>query len=491
MLQLSDLSQDRVPVFEALRRYVDKGTVPFHVPGHKQGRGIPQGFAEYVGHELFKLDITEFDETDDLHAPHGAIRDAQRLLAELYGAEQSFFMTNGTSGAIYAMILAVCGPGEKILVPRNAHRSVVGGLIMSGASPCYMEPPVDTRVGMALALTPEIVEQAIIDHPEAKAVLVMHPTYYGVTGGILEITEVVHRHGLPLLVDEAHGPHLRFSDRLPVSAVTAGADIVAQSAHKILGVMTQASWVHARSERISMGRLRAMLRLVQSTSPSYILMSSLDWGRHQMAQRGTALIERAIELAEQARERINRIPGLYCFGSEILGRPGVVGYDPTKLTVTVTQAGLHGQEAETLLNERYGVQVEMSDWWNVLAMITPGDGQREVDALVHALERLVADYSDLALREGLSLRLPAIPRQVLTPREAFFANARFVALEQAVGRVSSEIIAPYPPGIPILAPGEEITQEIVHFVRSAKEKGYHFQGPEDDSLTSLKVVHYD
>jgi arginine decarboxylase len=480
----------KMPLVEALLHYVNEGVIPFHTPGHKQGKGIHNGFFKFVGRNALAVDLALIPELDDLHEPHGAIKEAQEMAADLYGADHSFFVINGTTGGIYAMILTICGPGDKIIVPRNAHRSIIGGIILCGGIPIFVEPAVDNELALTMGITYEAVVQSLQQHPDAKGVLLINPTYYGVATYLKDIVDLVHEYGIPVIVDEAHGPHLHFSEDLPISALAAGADICAQSTHKILGAMTQCSMVHAREGRINVRRLKAMLQLVQTTSPNYLLMASLDATRSQMALEGRELIARTIAIAQDIRTRINQIPGLYCFGEEKIGQPGVHSMDPTKVTVTVKGIGLSGSEVEYLLRHKYKIQVELSDLYNVLFIISLGDGQAEADALVHAFADLTNKYAkpkemiDIPIIKGL----PHPPEQIMSPRQALFAETKTVPFKEATGMVCAEIVTFYPPGIPMLCPGEQITPDIIEYCEILQAAGLHISGPEDPALQTIKVV---
>lgn len=486
------LRQTDTPLLAAMQHYVKEEVIPFHTPGHKQGKGMHIALEKLIGKSALALDLALMEELDDFHEPHGCIKDAQDLTAQLYGADHSFFVINGTTGGIYAMILAVAGPGEKIIVPRNAHRSIIGGIILSGAIPIFIQPEVDNELGLAMGVTPEVVEAAVLEHPDAKGVLVINPTYYGVATDLERIVSLVHRNNMIVLVDEAHGPHLRFSRRLPIQALDAGADICAQSSHKIIGALTQCSLVHCREGRVRVPHLKAMLQLTQSTSPNYIMLASLDVARMQMALEGPQLIEKAIDLANWTREEINKIPGLYCFGSEKVGEPGVFDLDPTKITVTVKGLGLTGGEAERILRHEYKIQAELSDLYNILFLITLGDGEYEVNALVTALKDMAQNHAkpyDFSLVEKcIKAPYPTAPQGVLSPRDALFGNTCMVDFTHSVGMVCAEIITFYPPGIPLLCPGERITQEIIDYCQLLQQGGMHVSGPEDYTLKTIKVV---
>ncbi len=487
------LKQSDTPLLSAMRRYVEAGVTPFHTPGHKQGKGMHPLLEELIGRPALELDLALMEEMDDFFEPYGCIKEAQELAAALYGADHSFFVINGTTGGIYAMILATVGPGETIIVPRNAHRSIIGGIILSGAKPVFIQPEVDRQLGLALGVTQETVAAALAAHPEAKAVLLINPTYYGVATDLAAVIELVHEQGMVALVDEAHGPHLAFSERLPLQALDAGADICAQSTHKIIGALTQSSLVHCREGRINVKKLKTMLQLVQSTSPNYLLLASLDVARMQMATQGRVLVERSIELAQWLRREINTIEGLYCFGAEKIGQPGFYSFDPTKVTVAVRGIGLSGAEAERILRQRYQMQVELSDADNILFLITLGDSESDVRALAEALRDLALSQSERRPQESEpslanEASLPPVPERVLSPRAALFAKTSSVPFEASAGAVCAEIITFYPPGIPVLCPGERISQEMIDYCRRLQADGMHISGAADKSLALIKVV---
>lgn len=482
------LNQNETPLFDALMEYVNRDTVPFHVPGHKKGQGVDKEFKEFIGENPFKIDVTVFKLVDSLHHPTGPIKEAQALAADAYGADATFFSIHGTSGAIQAMIMSVVGEGDTIIVPRNVHKSVTAGIILSGAIPVYMQPELDKKLGIANGVLPETVEETLRENPHAKAVLVINPTYYGVSTDLKRIAEIVHSYDIPLIVDEAHGPHLKFNDRLPMSALEAGADLCTQSTHKIIGAMTQGSLLHVRTKYVDVERVQAIMNLLQTTSPSYILMASLDTSRRQIALEGKELLDYAIDLAEETRERINKIPGFYCYGKELLGQPGVFAIDPTKICITCRDLGITGFDLDMILSNKYHIQMELSDLYNVLAVGSFGDTKENMDKLIKALEEISKEYMNKDTRKADFLDIPEIPKQVLIPREAFNGNKTSVLLEDSVGEVSGEFLMAYPPGIPVLCPGEVITEEIVQYVNDLKKTGLYVQGTEDPKVEYIKVV---
>ncbi len=482
------LEQNSAPLFEALWLYNSKGTAHLHTPGHCRGRGIPETLASFTGRAVYSLDLTELPGLDDLHNPGGVIAQAQALAAAAFGADHTFFLVNGTTAGIQALLLATVGEGAVIL-PRNMHRSVLGGLILSGANPVYMVPPVFPGFGFAASITPEQLKVALAEYPEARAVMMVHPNYYGVAGDLPALVSAVHEVDKPLLVDEAHGAHLRFHPALPPDALSAGADASVQSTHKLGGALTQASMLHLKGFRLDRERVAAALRYQQTTSPSYILMVSLDLARQQLALHGRPLLERTVELAEKTRRRLAAIKGLVVLGPEHAGKAGTCVFDPTRLVICVRGLGLSGYQVHEMLARRYQVQVEMADWHDIVALVSIGTAAGDCERLVQAMadiacrEARPAGVTDFAVPE-----MPVSYKKQIKPREAWFAPSCRVPLAEAKGRISSEMVAVYPPGIPVLCPGEEVTGEVYEYLSVVWQKGIPCQGPGDQTLATLKVV---
>ncbi|GFN21917.1 aminotransferase class I/II-fold pyridoxal phosphate-dependent enzyme [Thermanaeromonas sp. C210] len=480
------VDQTRTPIFTALKQYVNDGVLPFHVPGHKQGRALAE-LKEYVGEKVLAMDLTCMPDLDNICNPRSVIREAEELTAAAYGADYAFFLVNGTTSGIQAMILALCKPGDKIIIPRNAHRSALGGLILSGARPVYIEPEINSDYGISMGVTPERVEWALKEHPDAKAVFIISPNYYGTLPPLADIVKVAHRYDVPVLVDEAHGAHLKFHPALPLSSMEAGADLAAVSAHKLAGSLTQSSFLLAKGHRIDPKHLKAVLNISQTTSPSYILLASLDVARKQMALHGRELLDRTLEIAGWIRQELTRIEGLRVLGKEVIGLPGCSDLDPTKITVNVQELGLSGYEMENLLRQQYGIQVELSDLYNVLLLISIGDDWEMAGRLVEA-------FRDIARRRSpknvvrFCPPLPAIPRMLVSPREAFYSQTHSIELEYAEGEISAEAITAYPPGIPLICPGEIITREVIDYVNLLKKEHADLQGPEDPELKYIRVL---
>ncbi|WP_278833531.1 aminotransferase class I/II-fold pyridoxal phosphate-dependent enzyme [Mitsuokella multacida] len=479
----------RAPIAEAMKAYAADGARAYHTPGHKQGLGAHPLLKALVTEEGLREEVSLMEELDDLHEPTMCIKEAQEMAAALYGADQAFFMINGTTGAIHTMLMGALAPGDTVLVPRNAHRSVIGGIILAGARPVFLQPEIDERLGIAMGLTEEMVARAIALHPEAKALVCVYPTYYGVTYGLEAIAKLVHAHGMLLLVDEAHGPHLRFSDDLPPQAIDCGADMAAQSTHKILGAMTQASMLLTSGPRVSRERVREAASLLQSTSPNQLLLASLDIARLQMAEDGRETVGNAVRLAEKLRCAINEIDGLWSFGPEYTDYPGATGLDTTKITVQVTDLGLSGVEAESILRHEYKVQCELSDARNLLFILSYADGEEQADYLLEALQGLARDHRRATVAaSAVAAGLPAVPAQGMTPREAFFAPKGSVPFDEAEGRIAAEQVMFYPPGIPILCPGDIIDAASLHYIHAMQSLGLKVVGPRDALLTELQVV---
>lgn len=482
-------SQYETPLFSGLVAHAKKNPIQFHIPGHKKGNGMDPEFREFIGDNALSIDLINIAPLDDLHQPRGIIKQAQDLAAEAFGADHTFFSVQGTSGAIMTMIMAVCGPNDKIIVPRNVHKSIMSAIVFSGAIPVFIHPEIDENLGISHGITTDSVEKALEQHPDAKGVLVINPTYFGIAGDLKRIVQIAHSHHVPVLVDEAHGVHIHFHDALPLSAMQAGADMAATSVHKLGGSLTQSSILNVKEGLVSAKRVQAILSMLTTTSTSYLLLASLDVARRRLATEGKELIGKAIHLAESIRKRVNEIDHLYCVGSEILGSKATFDYDPTKLIISVKDLGLSGFEVEKWLRERYNIEVELSDLYNILCIITPGDTEYEANILVKALKELAEECEHQAENiKPLKVLLPDIPLLALSPREAFYAETEVIPFEESVGRVIAEFIMVYPPGIPIFIPGEIINRENLLYIQKNLEVGLPVQGPEDDEIKTIRVI---
>ncbi|VNJ14975.1 ornithine decarboxylase family protein [Streptococcus pneumoniae] len=481
---MKELDQNQAPIYEALVKLRKKRIVPFDVPGHKRGRGNPE-LVELLGEKCVGIDVNSMKPLDNLGHPISIIRDAEELAADAFGASQAFLMIGGTTSSVQTMILATCKAGDKIILPRNVHKSAINALVLCGAIPIYIEMSVDPKIGIALGLENDRVAQTIKDHPDAKAILINNPTYYGICSDLKGLTEMAHEAGMMVLVDEAHGAHLHFTDKFPISAMDAGADMAAVSMHKSGGSLTQSSLLLI-GEQMNPEYVRQIINLTQSTSASYLLMASLDISRRNLALRGKESFEKVIELSEYARREINAIGGYYAYSKELIDGVSVCDFDVTKLSVYTQGIGLTGIEVYDLLRDEYDIQIEFGDIGNILAYISIGDRIQDIERLVGAL----ADIKRLYSRDGKDLIAGEYiqPELVLSPQEAFYSERKSLTLDDSVGQVCGEFVMCYPPGIPILAPGERITREIVDYIQFAKERGCSLQGTEDPEVNHINVI---
>ena len=482
------MRQMKTPLFSGLLEHARKNPIQFHIPGHKKGMGMHPSFREFIGENALSIDLINIAPLDDLHHPKAIIKEAEELAAEAFGADHTFFSVQGTSGAIMAMIMAVCGPGDKIIVPRNVHKSILSAIIFAGAVPVFIHPVMDERLGISHGITEKAVQKALQAHPDARALLVINPTYFGIAGDLRSIVRLAHHHGIPVLVDEAHGVHIHFHEELPISAMQAGADMAATSVHKLGGSLTQTSVLNVREGLVDVERVKTVMSMLTTTSTSYILLASLDMARQHLSLNGRQMVERAMQLAEKARRMINDIPRIYCVGKEILGQAATYAMDPTKLLIHVHDLGITGWEVENWLRDKYNIEVEMSDLYNVLCFVTAGDTEESIQTLVDALRDLAVEFAHVQPEEKPSISLPKIPVLFSTPREAFYAESETVPLTESAGRVSTEFIMVYPPGIPIFLPGEVITEENIAYIQENIRVGLPVQGPEDETLKTIKVV---
>ncbi|WP_134685889.1 aminotransferase class I/II-fold pyridoxal phosphate-dependent enzyme [Brevibacillus migulae] len=482
------MRQAKTPLFSGLLEHAKRNPIQFHIPGHKKGMGMNPTFREFLGENALSIDLINIAPLDDLHHPKAMIKEAQELAAEAFGADHTFFSVQGTSGAIMAMIMATCNPGDKIIVPRNTHKSVMAAIIFAGAMPIFIHPVMDERLGISHGITPKAVEKALQQHPDASAVLVINPTYFGIAGDLRQIVRIAHNYEVPVLVDEAHGVHIHFHDEMPISAMQAGADMAATSVHKLGGSLTQSSILNVREGLVDVNRVKTVLSMLTTTSTSYILLASLDMARQHLALNGHQLAEQAIRLANRARDLINEIPRLYCVGPEILGQPATYAMDPTKVLIHVRDLGITGWEVENWLREKHRIEVEMSDLYNILCFVTAGDTEETIQALVGALRDLSVEFSHAQPEERPKISLPKIPVVSLSPRDAFYAETETIPLEESAGRIITEFLMVYPPGIPIFLPGEVITEDNIEYIQQNIRAGLPVQGPEDETLRTIKVV---
>jgi arginine decarboxylase len=480
------------PIIDALDAFSRADPILFCTPGHKQGRAIPPAMARLIGSQAYGMDLPDLPGFN-LFEPDGYVASAQVFAAQTFGADKTWFLVNGSTVGVMASILATCGPGDKIIVPRNVHCSAIAGLILSGAHPVFVAPEYDPQWDLVHCITPAAVAAALAQYPEIKAVLMVSPTYHGVGGDVGAIAQLAHQHNIPLLVDEAHGAHFGFHPDLPPTALSLGADLVVQSTHKTLCALTQASMLHQQGSITDARRVSAVLQMLQSSSPSNLLLASLEATCQQMWENGQALMAQTLALAHAARESISSIPGLSILSHPQTPTAGFCHLDITRLTIDVSGRGLDGFTADEICTKQFGVIAELPTLRHLTFILSLGNGQADLDRLVCALQSLSQDSSldngTIPSTLGWSADIfPAVECSPLSPRDAFFAPRTSVPIAQAAGHISAETLCPYPPGIPITLPGERITSEQVEFLQQIQASGGLIVGSADQSLQSVQVV---
>lgn len=477
-------TQEDTPIHQALEEQRINRLAHFDVPGHKGGRGNKE-LKRFLGDTCLQLDMNSMKPLDNLCHPVSVIKEAQALAAEAFGAEEAFFIVNGTTAAVQAMIMSVCKAGDKVIMPRNVHRSAINALVVCGAQPVYINPGINQSLGIPLGMSMEDVKKAMEEHPDAKAILVNNPTYYGICSDLRGIVELAHERGMYVLADEAHGTHFYFHENLPVSAMEAGADMAAVSMHKTGGSLTQSS-ILLTNHGINADYVRQIINLTQTTSGSYLLLSSLDIARKNLSLNGKEMFEKTMQFANYARNEINKLGGYYAFGEELIDKDAVYDFDTTKLSVHTRDIGLAGIEVYDLLRDEYGIQIEFGDIGNILAIISAGDRNIEIERLISALSEIKRLYGKT--KAGLFDHEYINPTIVMGPQQAFYGKKKMVPIEQSEGGICGEFVMCYPPGIPILAPGERITKDILAYIAYAKEKGCFMTGTQDMKIENINVV---
>ncbi len=475
--------QSRMPLMEALEKMRHGRLVPFDVPGHKHGKGNPQ-LTEFLGERCLSVDVNSMKPLDNLCHPTSVIKEAEELAAEAFGAAYAFFMVGGTTSAVQAMILASVQRGEEIILPRNVHQSVINALVLCGATPVYINPQMDKKLGIALGMSVDEVKTTMEAHPRAKAILVNNPTYYGICSDIKQITRIAHEKGLRVLADEAHGTHFYFGKDMPLSAMAAGADLAAVSMHKSGGSLTQSALLLCGGG-VNPNDVRKIINLTQTTSGSYLLLSSLDISRRNLALWGMETFEKVKKFAGYAREEINAIGDYYAYANDLINGNSVFDFDTTKLSVNTLGLGLAGIEVYDLLRDEYDIQIEFGDLGNILAYISVGDKNKNIERLISALGEIRRIYKK---ESKAALDLAYItPTVVISPQEAFYGEKVSLPLAECEGRVCAEFVMCYPPGIPLLAPGERMNTQNIAYIQYAKEKGCVLTGPESMDISRLNV----
>jgi arginine decarboxylase len=482
--------QPTAPYLDAVTAYGFRGSTRFHVPGHKGGDGADPGLRAALGDRALLLDIPLDIEGVDLGPPPTPYARAEMLAAEAYGAARTWFLTNGATQGNHALCLTLAGPGQHIVIQRNSHASVIDGLVLSGGSASFVPPEYYDELGMALGVTPQSLERSLKASPDARAAFIVSPTYYGMAADVEGCVEVAHAAGVALVVDNAWGAHFGFHAQLPESPLLLGADAVLTSTHKIVGSLTQSAMLHvAATGRVDIDAIARTVRLVRSTSPSSLLMASLDAARRQLAVHGDELLGHVLETAAETAAAIGRIPGCVMLGSSLVGRPGVAGWDPLRIVVDVRGTGCTGYEVATALRVSYDTHTELATHSTVVFVLGLGRA-------MEALERLAHDLAETVRRIARPGEHEMIPRQPVAydndtpiiPRDAFLGASEAVPADDAVGRISCESIAGYPPGVPTLLPGERVSAEVVAYLRELTAAGARLHGAADSTFATIRVL---
>lgn len=480
----SNLHQSETPLWTAIKAVRDSKMVFFDVPGHK--RNPNTNVAKNFGRELIRLDANSSKPLDNMINPIGVIKDAELLMAEAMGADYAFFLVNGTTQGVQSMILSVCNPGDKIIIPRNVHKSVINALIIGGVIPVYMQPVIDHKLCIAHGVTVETARNAIESNPDAKAIFIINPTYYGISSNIEEIVKIAHEHNMAVLADEAHGAHFPFNSKFPISAMKAGADMAAASLHKTCGSLTQSSVLLLKENFVTKEKVKTILNLSQTTSASYLLMGSLDVARKYLVENGEITFDKIIEIANYGRNEISKIEGLKVFLPDFVGQQGIYNYDKTKLIVNVSGLGISGLNAYDILRDDYNIQVEFGDTHCILAVLAIGDTFEMMDRLIEALKDISLRYKGEGnFNIDLNLHNPEV---VVSPRDAFYHDKIPVSIESSAGKICGEYVMAYPPGIPIVAPGERITSDIIDYIKFLKAQNSMLSGTEDPEIDRIKIL---
>lgn len=463
-------SQERTPLFSAIVDYIASDPVPFDVPGHKMGH-LANDLSDFLGSRVYQADINAPIGLDNLYHPHGVIKEAEDLLADLFGADEAIFSVNGTTGGIMTMIVGTIDAKEKIILPRNVHKSVINALILSGAYPIFVAPDVDQKTGIANGVPYEAYLQAMVENPDAKAVFVINPTYFGVASNLKKIAEEAHQRGMIVIADEAHGSHLYFHEELPQGAIAAGADISALSLHKTLGSLTQSSVILVKKDRINFSRIQRVFAMFSSTSPNHLLLASMDVARKKMAFEGHELLSKTLELVRRTRARINAIKGFHCLDKSYCDGDGRFDFDETKLVIDTADVGLSGFEIFRLIRSEANVQLELGEVSEILAVFTIGSTGADADRLVAGLELISEKYYEFTDVHQVPRFRYEYPELITRPREAFHAPSKIIGLADAIGEISAESLMIYPPGIPLAIPGEVITEDAIKLLDFYEKAG--------------------
>ncbi len=485
-----DQKQTGAPVLESIAAFHELNRLPFTAPGHKTGHGVAADTLEVLGSDVFRNDISELAGLDDRHKSFGVRKKAEQLAAEAHGADQTLFSTNGSSLSVHTALLTVAARGDKVVIARNIHKSAIAGILMSGVDPVWVQPPVDPDWGIQHAPTPGQIKEALDLNPDVVAVFVVSPSTYGTVADVEAIASVCHQRGIPLLVDEAWGPHFPFNSKLPRAALHCGADMSINSYHKMLPCLSQASIINVKGDLIDKERFSIVFDLFETTAPSSLIFASMDGARRQMVRDGEVLWDLVYKVHEYIRTSLSEYPELRVMGDEVCEREEVVGIDPGKLNIDVSGLGLTGMQACDWLEQHCHICAELGDTRIMQLVLTNGDNEETADRFLAGMRELVNWARQNPSRPPVQPR-PAdqrLPEQVTNPVKAFFGESKNVRLQDAEGQIAAEMISPYPPGIPAIGPGERFTRPIIDFLQMTKEMGFPFPDSADPSLEMVRVV---
>jgi arginine decarboxylase len=467
-----------MPILKGIKEYIDKNTVNFHMPGHKQGKNIP----DFLKENFLKMDLTEIPGLDNLHYPESIIKEAQEMASKVFKSDKTYFLVNGTTVGIHAAILSVCIPGDKILVQRNIHKSVIGGMILSGAVPCYINPLYNKTFSIADKLNPNDIKIAIEKNPSVKVVVILNPSYYGVVSDLTKIVEIVHSYNKILIVDEAHGSHFIFNEKLPITAMEAGADISIQSAHKTLPSITQSSYLHLKSDRVDEKKIEYYLSILQTSSPSYLIMAFLDYSRYYMDNKGRGKLKDILDEIELLKVSVLKNDKLKILNYK--------NYDFTRLVINTSCLGISGFSLDSLLQNKYNIWPEMSDLFNVVFIATVADNKTDFHNLTKVFKELKF-VKNKEVFDGDFEKLKEIDCNIdyeiaMDLKDVSLRDYEYVDLKEAKNRISYDVVTPYPPGIPALNPGEIIKSEIIEYLELILNYGGKVNGISSEKR--LKIV---
>ncbi|NLM04050.1 MAG: aminotransferase class I/II-fold pyridoxal phosphate-dependent enzyme [Clostridiales bacterium] len=461
--------------------------ISFHTPGHKNARIYDKLFSNAIKENLINIDTTEIIGTDNLHNAIGIINDAQKRASEIFKSEESYFLVNGSTSGIYSMIMGSTSPGDRILIDRNCHQSVINALILGDLIPEYIYPDIDINRGIPLGISPDEVEKKLKEFPDAKAVIITYPTYHGIACDLKKIADIVHKYNKILLVDEAHGAHLGLSKDLPRTALESGADMVVQSIHKTLPALTQASILHIQGDRVHRDRIKFMLKVHQSSSPSYILMSSLDLAINIYEEYGQELMSELLYNIDIFKSKIKSIDGIDILDNSIIGKNNVLDIDKTKLWISLLDNRINGYDLENRLRSEYNIQMELSNIYGVLALTTIGNEKQDFEKLYTAFMDIVSKLKDTGIRDGIKFIQPIVKRGI-SPRAALYADKKILKVEESIDHISGQYLIPYPPGVPLLIPGEIIDRDMILYVKEMLSKGMEIMGLRDKNFEYIEVI---